>query len=358
MQSSEKLVPVNTALCSFGMSGKIFHAPFLKVNPLFHLSAVWERTKELSREMFPDIKIYRSLEELLADKDIELIIVNTPNRTHFEYAKKALNAGKHVVVEKPFTITAKEGLQLKKLAEEKHLVLTVYHNRRFDSDYKVIREILKSKKLGKVLESEMHFDRYRPEPGKKKHKEQPGAGTGNLYDLGSHLLDQAIQLFGMPDELFAVMDIIRKKSKVDDFFDVILFYQNHLKVRVHGSYLSPDFLPGYIFYGEKGAFFKYKTNVQEEILSKGILPGSKNWGAEPSQQNGTLITYEGKTSSVTRIPSPNGNYGEFYNLLFDAIRKNKPVPVSATDAIRVVHLIECAFHSNRLKRTIKVPSLI
>ncbi len=349
--------PVNTALCSFGMSGRIFHAPFLKISPHFHVSAVWERTKELSKAFFPGVKIYRTLNEILCDEGIELVIVNTPNSTHYEYARKALISRKHVVIEKPFTITAKEGIHLKNLAERNGLILSVYHNRRFDSDFKTICHVLQSKKLGRIVEAEMRFDRYRTEPGKKKHKEQPGSGTGNLYDLGSHLLDQAIYLFGMPEKIFADIDILRSKSKVDDFFEVILFYPDKLRVRIHSSYLAPEVAPGYIFFGEKGAFSKRKSNVQEEELTLGKLPNPSNWGTEKKSLHGKLVTFQKNNPLTTIVPSLKGNYGDFYEKLYSAIRNQTALPVTSSDGIRVIHLIECAYESNRLKKVVKVPEI-
>lgn len=348
--------PIRTALCSFGMSGRVFHAPFISVSPYYRLVSVLERTKKESLKYFPEINIYRDIDELLKDESIELVIVNTPNSTHFDFAKKALNAGKHVLVEKPFTITVREGIQLKELAEKKDLVLSVYHNRRFDSDYKTIQKILKKKMIGEVVEAEMRFDRFRVKPGHKLHKEVPGPGTGNLYDLGSHILDQAIQLFGMPKEIFADIAIQRKKSKVDDYFELLLFY-NDLRVRLHSSYLVLDPLPGYVLYGTKGSFIKAKTNIQEERLSNGELPTAKDWGIEPSHENGILKGIKNGTEFQKIIISEKGNYQEYYDQLYHAIRNGKPVPVTAEDAIRVIHLIELAYKSNKLKKVITVKDL-
>ena len=189
---------MNTAICSFGMSGWVFHAPFINVNPGFNLYAVWERTKNLAQEKYPGVKTYRTLEDMLADDLVELVVVNTPNYTHYEYTKKALEAGKHVVVEKPFTINVEEGEELITLAKKQNKKLSVFQNRRYDSDYKTIKKVMNAKMLGDLVEVEMHFDRYSTALSPKVHKEIPGPGTGSVYDLGSHLIDQALQLFGMP----------------------------------------------------------------------------------------------------------------------------------------------------------------
>lgn len=348
---------IKTVLCSFGMSGRLFHGPFLKVSPHYVVTGVLERTKQESRQMFPDAVLYRSVDDLVKDDEVELVIVNTPNFTHFDFARRALEAGKHVVVEKPFTITTKEGLKLKELAEKKNRILSVYHNRRFDSDFLTIKKVIDQGYLGEIVEVEMRFDRYRLHPGKKLHKETPGPGTGNLYDLGSHLLDQAIQLFGMPDEIFADIDIVRKDSRVDDYFEVMLYYEN-LRVRLHSTYLAADELPGYVFFGTHGSFIKPKSNIQEEELTAGKLPGSADWGKEPPSGNGILTRMNNDKKSQKEIIPERGNYGTFYDMLYAAIRKGKPVPVTPEDAIRVVYLIELAYQSSRLKKVVSVKDLV
>lgn len=345
--------PIRTALCGFGMSGRIFHGPFLKVSPLFDLVAVLERTKNESLQMFPEIRIHRNLDDLLKDKEVELVIVNTPNFTHYEFAKEALNAGKHVVVEKPFTITVREGIQLINLARKKGKILSVYQNRRYDSDYRTIKKVLNKGQLGDVVEVEMRFDRYKLHPGNKVHKETPGPGTGNLYDLGSHLLDQVIQLFGMPEKIFADIDIVRKDSRVDDYFEVLLFYPN-LRVRVHSTYLALHELPGYVFFGTTGSFVKSKTNIQEERLAKGEFPNARDWGKEPANEYGVLTQIVGKKKKERIIPSEIGNYMDYYDGMYESIRKGVPVPVSAEDATQVIHLIELAYKSNSQKKVIAV----
>ncbi len=219
--------PISTALCSFGMSGWVFHAPFIAVNPGFNLYGVWERSKNLAEEDYPGIKTFRSLEELLADPAIELVVVNTPSVTHFEYAKKTLKAGKHCIVEKPFTATAEEAVELIGMAEKNNCKLSVYQNRRYDSDYRTVKKILDKGILGRIVEAEIHYDRYVPELSYKTHKETPTPAVGAVYDLGSHLIDQALQFFGMPGSIFADIAINRPGSQVDDYFDLKLFYPHH-----------------------------------------------------------------------------------------------------------------------------------
>jgi len=345
------MTPINTALCSFGMSGWVFHAPFITVNPGFNFYAVLERSKNLAQEKYTGVKTYRTLEAMLADDCVELIIVNTPNNTHYDFTKKALEAGKHVIVEKPFTIITEEANELIALAKKKDLKLTVYHNRRYDSDYKTIKKVLDKKLLGDIIEAELHFDRYKEELSPKVHKETPGPGSGSFYDLGSHLIDQALQLFGMPEKLFADIQPMRPISKVDDYFD-ILFYYNKLRVRLKASYSVREALSGYIFHGLKGSFIKPKTDVQEDMLKAGNIPGKSDWGKEPESEKGLLHTeIDGK---IVRdyITSEQGNYGEYYDGVYEAIRNNKPLPVTAEAALNVIKIIEAAYKSNETKCTV------
>jgi Predicted dehydrogenases and related proteins len=345
--------PINTALCSFGMSGWVFHAPFIANDPHFKLYAVWERSKNLAQEKYPGVKTYRTLEEMLADNEVELVIVNTPNYTHYDYTKKALLAGKHVVVEKPFTVSVKEGEELIELAAKQNKKLSVYQNRRYDSDYRTIKKVLNEKLIGHLVEAEFHFDRYSENLSPKVHKEIPGPGTGSLYDLGSHLIDQALQLFGMPDAVFADIRIIRPISKVDDYFDLLLYYPN-LRGRVKSSYQVREPIPGYILHGSKGSFIKPKTNIQEEALSKGIAPGTHGWGIEPESERGLLHTEKDGKVIRDHIQSEKGNYADYYNGIYEALRNNKPVPVSAHDGLNVIKIIETAFKSSNEKRVVEM----
>jgi scyllo-inositol 2-dehydrogenase (NADP+) len=345
--------PINTALCSFGMSGKLFHAPFLQVLDGFNFYGVWERSKKAAQEIYPSVISYNSYEELLADDTIELVIVNTPNYTHFEYAKKALLAGKHVIVEKPFTVLVEEGEELIALAKQQQRLLSVYQNRRFDSDYKVVKRIVNEGLLGEMVEAEFHFDRYREELSPKAHKETPGLGTGSLYDLGSHLIDQALQLFGMPQALFADIRIIRPESKVDDYFELLFYYPN-LRVRIKSSYLVREPLPAYILHGTKGSFIKTKSDVQETALQAGVIPGTETWGAEPESERGFLHTE--KNGSVIRehIASEQGNYGDYFREIYNAIRLGKELPVRADEGLDVIRIIRKAFESNEQKKVIEL----
>jgi predicted dehydrogenase len=347
------MTPINTALCSFGMSGLVFHSPFLSINPHFNFYAVWERTKNLAQEKFPQVKTYRTLEAMLADDLVELVIVNTPNYTHYEYAKKSLEAGKHVIVEKPFTIDVTQASDLIELAKKQNRVLSVYQNRRYDSDYKTIKKVVSENLLGELVEVEMHFDRFREELSPKVHKETPGPGAGVLYDLGSHLIDQALQLFGKPEKIFADIRIVRPNSKVDDYFELLLYYPK-LRVRLKASYIVREALPGYILHGLKGSFIKPKTDIQETLLKEGVIPGKKDWGTEPETEKGLLHTEIKGKEVIEFITSEQGNYNDYYNAIFEAIRNNQPLPVTAEEGAEVIKIILAAFKSSESERVIEL----
>lgn len=335
------------------MSGWVFHAPFIHLCPGFELYAVFERTKNLAAEKYPGIKTFRSLEEMLADDEIELVIVNTPNYTHFEYAKLALLAGKHVVVEKPFTNTVAEANELIALAEKKNKKLSVYQNRRWDSDFKTVQKVLLQKLLGEIVEAEIHFDRYNEALSPKQHKETPGPGAGILPDLGPHLIDQALQLFGMPNAVFADATNLRAISLVEDYIELILFYKN-LRVRLKAGYLVREILPAYIIHGTKGSFIKPRADVQEIELQKGKNPADPGWGTELENGKGLLHTETGGKIIRDHIVSEKGDYMAYYNGLYEAVRNNKPLPVTAEEGLNVILIIEAAFKAADEKRIIQL----
>lgn len=344
---------INTALCSFGMSGWVFHAPFIAAHPGFDFYGVWERTKNLAQEKYPSAKTFRTLEEMLADENIELVIVNTPSITHFDFARQVIQAGKHLVVEKPFTPTVEEAAALIGLAEKKNVKLSVYQNRRYDSDYRTVKKILDEGLLGDIIDAEIHFDRYTPELSYKAHKETPTPGVGSLYDLGSHIIDQALQLFGMPLSIFAEIASCRPGSKVADYFDLKLFYPAH-RVALKSSYYVREALPGYIFHGTKGSFIKSKTDVQETDLLAAKIPGTKDWGIEPENEKGLLHTEKDGKIIHEYVRSLKGNYMDYYDGIYDAIRNDKPVPVSGTDALNVIKIIETAIKSDKERKVIEL----
>ncbi|CAL1520576.1 Gfo/Idh/MocA family oxidoreductase [Chitinophaga sp. MM2321] len=342
---------IKTGICSFGMSGQIFHAPFLHVNPGFEFAAVVERSKNIAKQRYPNVKVYTSVEDMLADKELQLIVVNTPNYTHFDYVKAALEAGKNVIVEKPFTVTSEEGKTLAAFAEEKKLLLSVYHNRRYDSDYKIVRQVINDGLLGDILEAEIHYDRFKEELSYKKHKEGGLPGTGALYDLGSHLIDQALTLFGTPTSIWADIRIIRKDSVVDDYFELV-FYYDKLRVRVKCNYLVREALPAYQLHGRIGSFIKTKSDIQEAQLQRGLFPNSPDWGAEAPHEWGLLHTEINGKIVKQYLPGTNGNYMDYYQGIYEALVNNAANPVPPQDAIKVIRVIEAAVESSKTGKVV------
>lgn len=342
---------IKTALLSYGMSGKIFHAPFIAAHPGFKLCGAWERSNKNIQQNYPDATSYATLEALLADETIELVIVNTPNDSHYEYATKVLQAGKHVVVEKAFTTSVAQGEALKALAQKQDKMISVYQNRRFDSDCRTVQRVIADKLLGDIVEAEFHYDRFKPLLGPKLHKEMPNPGAGLLMDLGPHLIDEALHIFGMPNALFADICITRPNSKVDDWFDMRLYYPS-LSVRLKAGNIVREAIPANVIHGMKGSFIKTRGDVQEADLLAGKKPGNDNWGTEPASEQGLLHTeIEGKVVRET-ILSDKGNYGDYYAGMYEAIVNGKPVPVTAEEGINTIRIIEAAIKSNKERREV------
>ena len=344
---------IKTALLSYGMSGKVFHAPFLAIHPGFELLGSWERSKKLIQEDYPEVKSFPSLESILEDDSIDLVIVNTPVATHFEYAKKVLLAGKHAVVEKAFTTTVAEAQELDALAKEKGLKLSVFQNRRWDSDLKTVKKILDDNMLGEIVEAEFHFDRYNPVLSPKAHKETANPGAGILKDLGPHLIDQALYLFGLPNAVFGDIRITREHSLVDDYLD-ILFYYPEFRVRLKASFFVRECIPSYNVQGKKGSFLKPRGDVQEDNLKLGQKPNLDSWGTEKEGQEGLLHTeIEGKIIKE-KVPTLQGNYYDFFDVVYKSISNNTVEPVTAQDGVNVMRIIEAAIQSSKQMKAINL----
>lgn len=340
---------INTALTSFGMSGQVFHAPFLLNNPHFKITKILERTKSISADKVPDAKIIRTFREILNDSEIDLVVINTPNYLHFEMAKQALLYGKHVVVEKPFTNNVDEGKMLLEIAKGRGLVLSVYHNRRFDNGHKTVKEILDRKLLGNLKIFEAHFDRFRPEIGSKKWKEEEYPGAGLLYDLGSHLIDEALVLFGMPKSIYADLQIQRKNGQVVDYFDIKLSYDS-FTAELKAGMLMKEPGPKYVLHGDKGSYIKYGNDPQEEQLMNGIFPDNENYGIEEKSNWGILNNEDGRGAYQT-LP---GTYQDFYENIYHVISNGKELLIKPEEALDVIYLIEKVLQSDKEKRTISL----
>ena len=343
---------IKTALLSYGMSGRVFHAPFLDLHAGFELTGSWERSKQLIRQDYPTVKSYSTIEELLAD-DIALAVVNTPVATHYAYAKKALQAGKHVLVEKAFTTTVAEAEELRDIAIQKGLKLCVYQNRRWDSDFLTVKQVLEQGLLGDIVEAEIHFDRYNPMLSPKTHKETVNAGAGVLKDLGSHIIDQALVLFGLPEAVHADIRVTRDNSLVDDWFDITLYYHNK-RVRLKAGFFMREAVPAYVLHGKKGSFLKPRGDVQEDVLKTGQKPGSAAWGTEPQEKEGLLHTeINGKIVRKT-IPTLQGNYCALFDGLYTSINQNTPEPVTAQEGVNTMKVIAAAMASSDQKKIIEI----
>jgi predicted dehydrogenase len=343
---------IKTALLSYGMSGKVFHAPFLELHPGFELTGAWERSKHLIQQDYPSVKSYASLEELLAD-DVDLVVVNTPVDTHYDYAKRVLEAGKHALVEKAFTTTTEEAEELKGIAHSKGVKLAVFQNRRWDSDLKTVKKVLDEKLLGDITEAEFRFDRYNPVLSPKAWKEGANAGAGILKDLGPHLIDQAVYLFGLPKSVFADIRTLRENSQVDDAFDILLYYPDK-RVRLHAGFFIREGVPAYVLQGKKGSFLKQRGDIQEDVLKTGAKPNLFDWGTEPAEKAGLLHTEKNGEVIRKTIPTLQGNYYELFDGLYKAITEDKDEPVTADDGIRVMKIIDAAIISSAEKRVINL----
>ena len=344
---------INVALASFGMSGLVFHGPLLSVHSNFRLHAVLERNRSDSTERYPDVKLVRTYEDLLADELVEVIVVNTPNPYHYDMAEAALKAGKHVVVEKPFTNTTKEGEQLIALAEEKGRVLTVFQNRRWDSDFLTVQKVLAADVLGQVVEYEAHYDRFRNYIQPDTWKEDDGPGSGILYNLGSHMIDQALVLFGLPQTLFAKLSIQRTGGKAPDAYHLILGYDS-MQVVLKSSYLVRDQGPRYKLLGSQGTFTKYGLDPQEDLLKLGVSPDNSRIGQEPEEDWGTLDTEFSGLQLRGTVASEAGDYTQFYNNLYQALQGKEALTVPAEEALNVIRLIELAYQSNESGQELSV----
>ena len=343
--------PIVTAILSYGMSGEVFHAPLIDAHPGFKLKTILERKTEKSKQYYPSIKIARSIDEIISDPEIELVVVNTPNDTHLDFTMRVLEAGKHVIVEKPFTNTSEEAVKLIELAKTKQRLLSVFQSRRWDGGFISLKKIIDSGVLGKIVEYEAHYDRFRNYIAPNTWKEEAGPGSGILYNLGSHMLDQVLVLFGKPESVSAKIGIQRPGGKVDDFYDLRLSYKE-LNVIVKSSYLVREQGPIYIVHGVNGSYVKFGLDPQEEALKIHQIPGTPGWGTEPEKYWGKLNTEIDGAPFEGKIETTPGDYLGYYQNIYEAIREGKVLAVTGEDGKKVIELIEAAIRSNKEKREI------
>ena len=337
---------IKSAIVGFGLSGRVFHAPFMHHSNQFDIKKIAQRTNDSAKLEYPYVESVNSLQEILDDETIELIVVATPNGTHFEMANRILKAGKHLVIEKPFAVSVEETRELISLAEKNHLNLFVYHNRRWDGDFLTVQKLIERNLLGKVVEYEAHYNRFKPELNPKLWKEIEGPGSGILYDLGTHIIDQAVCLFGKPNSVTAHLFKQRKKTKIDDAFDVLLEYSS-LKVKLKSTLLAKEAGPRYIIHGRNGSFVKSGIDPQEDDMVAGISPLSENWGLDKKNNWGVLNTCLNGLHFQGRVETIRGNYWGFYENVYTVMRESGSIAIPPTSAQITTEIIESAIESNQ-----------
>jgi scyllo-inositol 2-dehydrogenase (NADP+) len=329
---------LNIAIIGFGLSGRYLQAPFFEANPNFNLKTIVSNSQN-PQAFFPNVKVVRSIDEVLADDSIDLVSICSPNATHFEYAKRTLLASKHVLVEKPFTATVEEAEELIALSKKQGKTLSIFQNRRFDSDFMTVQKVIEGGFLGKILNFEIHFNRYKPVLNPKKWKETIAPGSGIIYDLGSHIIDQAVSLFGVPKNVWGQTFTQREHSEIDDAFDIRLDYGD-FKVTLKASLLVREDSPRYIIHGTKGSFVKYGIDVQEDHLKAGILPNHEGFGIESASNSGILNTEFNGLAFRGTVETMKGNWALLFQNLHDAIVDGKELFIKPEAVLEQIRIIE------------------
>lgn len=336
---------VSAALIGYGLSGKCFHAPFLAANSGFRLAKIVTRSGRGASEDYPAAEIAADFSAVISDSSIDLVIVTTPNDSHVEIASAALDAGKHVVVEKPIAIHSDEAETLISLARKRGRILTVFQNRRWDGDFLTVRKIVEDRLLGSLVRYTARYDRFKARVG-DGWRESGKPGSGMLYDLGSHLIDQALSLFGFPQSVEAELGVEREGAKAVDRFDLVLHYPSHIAALGCGMMVKEPG-PHFLLEGGRGTFVKHGMDPQEDILRSGGKPGGPGWGAEPEARWGELDARLGALRVRGKIVTLPGDYGRFYANVHDAITAGAPLAVNPEEARDTLRVIELALQSAR-----------
>ncbi|POZ63643.1 oxidoreductase [Chromobacterium alticapitis] len=329
---------LKAGLLGFGYAGSTFHAPLLLSVDGVELRAVASSKPERVHAMLPDVRVHASAEALLADPEIQLVVIATPNDSHYPLAEAALRAGKHVVVDKPFTLEAWQAKELIGLARSEQRLLSVFHNRRWDADFLAIKQLLGEGRLGRVVHFESHFDRYRPQV-RQRWRESSAPGAGLWYDLGPHLLDQTLLLFGLPQAILLDKVGLRDGAQADDWFHAVLRYPDK-RVILHGGTLVADVGPRFIVHGTEGSYSKYGLDPQEDALKEGVKPGGACWGRD--EKPGRLLLTDRQPVAYA---GPDGDYTRYYAGVRDAILRGAANPVPAVEAWQAMVLLELGRHS-------------
>lgn len=357
---------IGVGVVGYGLGGRVFHAPFVSAVPGLKLVAIMTRNGEKASKLYPSTMIVSALEDILDDKSIELVVISTPNETHFALAKKALEAGKHIVIDKPFASTAGEALELLQLAKSKGVLAVPFHNRRWDGDFLTVKKLLKEAAVGRLVTYESHFDRFRPTPRENTWKEAENPANGMLFDLGPHLVDQALALFGAPDAITASVRADRDQTAIEDAFDITLHYPGtngkDLLAHCRTSYLACLNSPRFLLHGTRGSFRKTGLDPQEPTLEGGakvpVLGSPDVWLQEKEADWGTLAIApvpEDPAMLVERqIKTEPGDYRNYYANVRDALLGTAELAVTAEDGYRVTKLLEMARKSSKEGRTLQV----
>jgi scyllo-inositol 2-dehydrogenase (NADP+) len=337
---------IGTGLIGFGASGRTFHAPVIHAVPGMRLAAILQRSGNDAAKLYPNASLVRSMEEMLTLPEISLVVIATSNTSHYPLARQCLLAGKHVVVDKPFTTTLKEAEELIKLAAECNRMITVYQNSRWHGDFFTVRKLIASGTLGKLARYEAHFDRFRAQlrPGAWREASEPGSGL--LFDLGPHLIDQALLLFGAPDRLTADVRREREGAIADDAFDVVLHY-GEFRAVLGASMLAASPGPRFLLYGTHGSFVKYGADPQAEAIKLGEIPGGDRWGEEPEAMWGKLSLAKQDAITTDQVPTEPGDYRGYYANVRDAILGKAALDVTPQQALDLMYALELAQESNR-----------
>jgi predicted dehydrogenase len=333
---------LRAGLVGYGFAGQTFHAPVLSAVAGLELAAVASSQPHKVHADWPGADVVPDVEALLRRTDINLVVIAAPNARHHPLAKAALDAGKHVIVDKPFTLDAVQARELAALAKQNGRLLSVYQNRRFDSDFLTLRDLLAGGELGRPVYFESHFDRYRPQV-RERWREQPVPGAGLWVDLGSHLVDQAVQLFGRPDTLQLDTAILRDGAQVEDYFHAVLRYESGphapLRVVLHATTLAAHAAPRYILHGTRGSYIKRGVDPQEDALRAGGRPGDAGWGTDPIDGERTVVGDDGRIQTRA-VPTLAGNYVRYYTAIRDAIHGEGPNPVTPDQAVELMELLD------------------
>lgn len=344
---------LNVALCSYGMSGKVFHAPLIVAESQLHLHSILQRSSESALADYPKVHIAKTFEEILANPELDIVVVNTPNEHHYPMTKAALLAGKHVVSEKPFTLSITEGEELIALAKQQQKILAVFHNKRLETDHLTVQKILNEGALGRIVEIEWHYDRYRNVITHKAWKEDKLPGSGTWFDLGVHMLDSMLTLLGRPQAVNADMRSLRRAEGSTDYFNVHFHYAD-IRVLLRSSTFVSEKGATVSIHGDKGSFLKFGQDVQEHQLMKGVLPYQTKWANHDEDNFGILHTQHEQGNNRIRVESERGCYEAFYRNIADAISGKDTLRFPAQQALLTVEMLLAAEESNKLQKTIFV----